>query len=225
MPEFAGVGRKEVDRLIDWAKQQGMGGLTWMRCTDKGWSPTSSSTSPRRCAESCRTTMGAEVGDLLLFLAGPRMPTLKAGGALRMKLARDNGLLEGKGHQFVWIVDCPLFQADPVTGKLSAFHHPFVRPVEGDLPSESGDMTKVMGLSYDLVLDGSEIGSGSMRNHDANVQRKVFTHSGHERGGHGEGVRLLPRGAWSSALRPTAASPWAWTGWAPSCWAARASAT
>jgi aspartyl-tRNA synthetase len=90
-----------------------------------------------------------------------------------MKLARDNGLLEGKDHQFVWIVDCPLFQSDPITGKLSAFHHPFVRPVKGDIV-EGEDNTKIMGQSYDLVLDGSEIGSGSIRNHDPKVQRKVF---------------------------------------------------
>ncbi|MCU0861059.1 MAG: aspartate--tRNA ligase, partial [Methanomassiliicoccales archaeon] len=166
--EVQGVGRKEVDRLIEWAKAQGMGGLTWMRCTPNGLESNIVKYFPEEVRRELQAKMGTEVGDLLLFLAGPRTQTLKAGGALRMKLARDNGLLEGKGHQFVWIVDCPLFQADPVTGKLSAFHHPFVRPVQGDLP-EGGDMTKVMGMSYDLVLDGSEIGSGSIRNHDAKV--------------------------------------------------------
>jgi len=171
--ESNGVGRKEVDRLIEWAKQQGMGGLTWMRCTEKGLESNIVKYFTEEVRKELQNATGAEPGDLLLFLAGPRMQTLKAGGGLRMKLARDNGLLEGKGHQFVWIVDCPLFQADPVTGKLSAFHHPFVRPVEGVIP-EAGDMTKVIGMSYDLVLDGSEIGSGSIRNHDPVVQRKVF---------------------------------------------------
>ena len=171
--EWDGVGRKEVDRLIEWAKQQGMGGLSWMRCTEKGLESNVAKYFPEDVRSRLATAMGAEVGDLLLFLAGPRMQTLKAGGALRMKLARDNGLLEGKGHQFVWIVGCPLFQSDPVTGNLSAFHHPFVRPVLGDI-AEGEDATKVMGQSYDLVLDGSEIGSGSIRNHDPNVQRKVF---------------------------------------------------
>jgi aspartyl-tRNA synthetase len=170
--EFNGVGRKEVDRLIDWAKQQGMGGLTWMRCTPTGLESNIVKYFSEEVRNELQRAMGAEVGDLLLFLAGPRVQTLKAGGALRMKLARDNGLLEGKPHQFVWLVECPLFQADPVTGKLSAFHHPFVRPVEGIL--ESGDMARIMGMSYDLVLDGSEIGSGSIRNHDPALQRKVF---------------------------------------------------
>ncbi|MDD1770633.1 MAG: aspartate--tRNA ligase [Methanomassiliicoccales archaeon] len=172
-PEWGGLGRNEVDRLIDWAKQQGMGGMTWMRGTPSGLESNIVKYFPEKVRQAIATRMSAEPGDLLLFLGGSRMQTLKAGGALRTKLARDNGLLEGKGHHFVWIVDCPLFQADPVTGRLSAFHHPFVRPVEGDLP-DKGDLTKVKGMSYDLVLDGSEIGSGSMRNHDAKVQRKIF---------------------------------------------------
>ncbi|HTY47485.1 MAG TPA: aspartate--tRNA ligase [Methanomassiliicoccales archaeon] len=172
-PEWGGVGRKEVDRLIDWAKQQGMGGLTWMRCTPNGLESNIVKYFPEEVRAALQKRMDAEPGDLLLFLAGPKMQTQKAGGALRMKLARENGLLEGKDHQFVWLVGCPLFQADPLTGKLSAFHHPFVRPVEGDIP-EQCDMSKVMGISYDLVLDGSEIGSGSIRNHDPAVQRKVF---------------------------------------------------
>jgi aspartyl-tRNA synthetase len=171
--ESGGVGRKEVDRLIEWAKVQGMGGLTWMRCTLNGLESNIVKYFPEDVRRKLQERMGAEPGDLLLYLAGPRMQALKAGGALRMKLAKDNDLLQDKGHQFVWIVECPLFQADPVTGKLSSFHHPFVRPVEGDLP-DSGDMTEILGSSYDLVLDGSEVGSGSIRNHDARVQRRIF---------------------------------------------------
>jgi aspartyl-tRNA synthetase len=171
--EWNGVGRKEVDRLIEWAKQQGMSGLSWMRCTDKGLKSNIAKYFSEDICKQLAITTGAEVGDLLLFLAGPRMQTLKAGGTLRMKLAQDNNLLDEKDHKFVWIVDCPLFQSDPVTGKLSAFHHPFVRPMLGDI-IKGEDVTKIMGQSYDLVLDGSEIGSGSIRNHDPNVQRKVF---------------------------------------------------
>ncbi|MEM0448519.1 MAG: aspartate--tRNA ligase [Methanomassiliicoccales archaeon] len=171
--ELQNLGRKEVDRLIEWAKSQGMGGLTWMRCTQNGLESNIVKYFPEGVKEKLQERMGAEIGDLLLFLAGPRLQTLKAGGALRMKLAKDQGLLEGKGHQFVWIVDCPLFQADPVTGKLSAFHHPFVRPSLGDI-LDSEDATQIKGLSYDLVLDGNEIGSGSIRIHDAKVQRKIF---------------------------------------------------
>ena len=169
----ANVGRKQVDRLIEWAKQQGMGGLTWMRMTEEGLHSNIVKYFSEEVRKSLEEKMEAENGDLLLFMAGPKMPTLKAAGQLRVKLARENDLLEGKGHQFVWVVDCPMFQADPVTGKLAAFHHPFVRPVNGDI-EEGEDPMKIMGLSYDLVLDGSEIASGSMRNHDVCVQRKVL---------------------------------------------------
>jgi aspartyl-tRNA synthetase len=167
------VGRKQVDRLIEWAKSQGMGGLTWMRMTPEGLN----SNIVKYFPESVRTALaertGAENGDLLLFLAGRREPTLKAGGQLRLKLARDLGLLEGKGHQFIWLVSCPLFQKDPATGGLTSFHHPFVRPVGDHIP-EGKECEKTMGHSYDLVLDGSEIGSGSLRNHDPEMQRRMF---------------------------------------------------
>jgi aspartyl-tRNA synthetase len=169
----ANVGRKQVDRLIEWAKQQGMGGLTWMRMTEEGLHSNIVKYFSDEVRKNLEGKMEAEDGDLLLFMAGPKMPTLKAAGQLRIKLARENDLLEGKGHQFVWIVDCPMFQADAVTGKLTSFHHPFVRPVDGDI-DEAEDPMKIKGLSYDLVLDGSEIASGSMRNHNARVQRKVF---------------------------------------------------
>ena len=169
----ANVGRKEVDRLIDWAKQQGMGGLTWMRMTEEGLSSNIVKYFDRKVLDDLASRLKAEKGDLCLFLAGPKHQTQKAGGLLRLKLAQDNGLLEGKGHQFVWVVDCPLFQADPVTGKLASFHHPFVRPVQGDIP-EGLDLMTLKGYSYDLVLNGSEIGSGSLRNHNVEVQRKMF---------------------------------------------------
>ena len=170
----ANVGRKQVDRLIEWAKQQGMGGLTWMRMTEEGLQSNIVKYFSEEVRKSLEEKMEAVSGDLLLFMAGPKMPTLKAAGQLRIKLAKENDLLEGKGHQFVWVVDCPMFQADPVTGKLAAFHHPFVRPVNGEI-GENEDPMKIMGLSYDLVLNGSEIASGSMRNHDVGVQRKVLS--------------------------------------------------
>lgn len=167
------VGRNEVDRLIEWAKTQGMGGLTWMRMTDEGLQSNIVKYFPRPVTEALETKLGAEEGDLLLFLAGSEVAALKAGGELRRKLAKDLGLLEGKDHQFVWLVDCPLFQRDKDSGQLEAFHHPFVRPAQGDI-KEGEDLMCIGGMSYDLVLDGSEIGSGSVRCHDPEVQRKVL---------------------------------------------------
>ena len=170
-------------------------------------------------------TRGGEGGPTAYSWPARRRQTLKAGGQLRLKLAKDNGLLEGKGHQFVWVVDCPLFQADPVTGKLASFHHPVRAAGQRGHPLRARTCMNLKGNSYDLVLNGSEIGSGSLRNHDAEVQRKMFKALGMSEEQHGEGVRLLPGGAGVTGPRPTAASAWAWTGCAPSCWAARASVT
>ncbi|MBN1109470.1 MAG: aspartate--tRNA ligase [Methanomassiliicoccales archaeon] len=167
------VGRKEVDRLIEWTKAQGMGGLTWMRMTPEGLSSNIVKYFPEEVCSALAERMGAERGDLLLFLAGPRESVLRAGGQLRLKLARDLGLLQDKGHQFVWVVSCPLFQRDEATGGITSFHHPFVRPVGDSLP-EGEDCEGTVGHSYDLVFDGSEIGSGSLRNHDPELQRRVF---------------------------------------------------
>ncbi|NLK25192.1 MAG: aspartate--tRNA ligase [Euryarchaeota archaeon] len=167
------VGRSEVDRLIEWAKTQGMGGLTWMRMVDGELTSNIVKYFPSDVTADLIKEFDAKEGDLLLFLAGSEIAALKAGGDLRRKLARDLNLLDGKGHQFVWLVECPLFQRDSVTGQLEMFHHPFVRPVDGCL-IEGEDLTNAGGLSYDLVLDGSEIGSGSMRCHDPEVQRQLF---------------------------------------------------
>jgi len=165
-----GVGRNEVDRLIEWAKGQGMGGLTWMRMTPEGLKSNIVRYFQPEILKSLEDRMGCQEGDLLLFLAGSEIAALKAGGELRRKLAKDLRLLEGKDHRFVWLVDCPLFQKDHATGQLEPFHHAFVRPADG----LDGDVFSVMGLSYDLVLDGSEIGSGSIRCHDPEVQRRIF---------------------------------------------------
>ena len=167
------VGRNEVDRLIDWAKSQGMGGLTWMRMTKEGLQSNIVKYFPPNVTQELEAKIAVEEGDLLLFLAGSETAALKASGELRRKLARDLHLTEGKDHQFVWLVGCPLFQKDSVTGQLEAFHHAFVKPVKGDVV-EGEDLMCIGGMSYDLVMNGSEIGSGSVRCHDPEVQRKVF---------------------------------------------------
>ncbi|MFP4170297.1 MAG: aspartate--tRNA ligase [Methanomassiliicoccales archaeon] len=166
------IGRKEIDRLIEWAKSQGVGGLTWMRVTEEGLKSNIVKYFPRDLQDRLIDAMDADPGDLLLYLAGPRDRTFQAGGALRLKLADDLGLLEGKGHQFVWVVDCPLFEVDPVSGALEPLHHPFVYPEGGEL--DLADPESMRGLSYDLCLDGVEVGSGSIRNHDPVLQKQVL---------------------------------------------------
>ncbi|MDH7508290.1 MAG: aspartate--tRNA ligase [Methanomassiliicoccales archaeon] len=171
--ETTQIGRKEVDRLIEWAKQEGIGGLTWMRVTPEGLSSNIVKYFPVEIRKELTRAMDAGVGDLLLFVAGHKMQARKYAGSLRLKLARDLGLLDGKSHQFLWVVDCPLFIRDPLTGSLEPFHHPFVMPVDGHI-EENSDVDELKGLSYDIVLDGCEIGSGSIRVHDPELQKKIF---------------------------------------------------
>lgn len=166
------VGRNEVDRLIEWAKAQGMGGITWMRMTSEGLNSNIVKYFTTEVLRELTETMAAEEGDLLLFLAGPSASTLAGGAALRLKLSQDLGLVEDDDHRFVWIVDTPVFEKDPVSGALDACHHPFVLPMDPE--DLDDDPEQALGFSYDLVLDGVELGSGSLRNHDPEVQRKVF---------------------------------------------------
>ncbi len=171
--DSSSLGRKEVDRLIEWAKGEGMSGLTWMRLSQEGLSSNIVKYFPLEVRDALVKMMGAELGDLLLFIGGPKIQATKAAGALRVKLAKDLGLVNGKGHGFVWVVDCPLVTKDAVSGRLEPFHHPFVMPSKGRVGADE-DPASIGGLSYDLVLDGFEIGSGSIRIHDPELQREVF---------------------------------------------------
>lgn len=162
------IGRNEIDRLIQFIKKTGLGGMTWMKATKDGLDSNIVKYFTPEIIKNLRKTMDAEEGDLLLLLAGPRKRVLEGGGQLRKKLAEDLGLLDGKDFQFLWLVECPMFEKDPVSGRLDAFHHPFV------LPTTALDADYIGGASFDLVLNGSELGSGSQRIHDPAVQRQIF---------------------------------------------------
>ena len=162
------IGRNEVDRYINYVKKIGMGGLTWMRAKDGTLDSNIVKYFTPEIIENLKKEMDVEDGDLLFLLAGPRKATLEGAGTLRRKLAADLDLIPKGVHQFFWLVDCPMFDIDPVTGKKDAFHHPFV------LPDEKYEE----GFCFDLCLDGNELGSGSQRIHNVDVQREVFRQLG-----------------------------------------------
>ena len=162
------IGRNEVDRYIAYVKKIGMGGLTWMRAKDGTLDSNIVKYFTPEIIENLKKEMEVEDGDLLFLLAGPRKATLEGAGTLRRKLAEDLDLIPKGVHDFFWLVDCPMFDVDPVTGKKDAFHHPFV------LPDEKYEE----GFCFDLCLDGNELGSGSQRIHDVEVQREVFRQLG-----------------------------------------------
>jgi len=162
------IGRNEVDRYISQAKTFGLGGLTWMRCKDGKLESNIAKYFTPDILDSLKETMGAEEGDLLFLIAGAWKPTYEGGGALRRKIAEDLDLIPKDEFQFLWLVDCPMFEIDPVSGRYDSFHHPFV------LPEHGLDAPYVGGACFDLCLNGNELGSGSLRIHKPDVQKAVF---------------------------------------------------
>lgn len=162
------IGRNEVDRYISYAKKVGLGGLTWMRCEGGRLNSNIVKYFTPEVLDAIKEAMGAEEGDLLFLIAGPWKATYEGGGALRRKIAEDLGLVPEGVYQFFWMDECPMFEVDPVSGKYDSFHHPFVLP-QNDLDDEY-----VGGACFDLCLNGNELGSGSLRIHDADLQRAVL---------------------------------------------------
>ncbi|MCL2318439.1 MAG: aspartate--tRNA ligase, partial [Methanomassiliicoccaceae archaeon] len=162
------IGRNDVDRYIGLAKKFGLGGLTWMRCKDGKLDSNIVKYFTPEILENIKKKMNAQEGDLLFLIAGPWKSTYEGGGALRRKLAEDLDLIPKDEMQFLWLIDCPMFEIDPVSGKHEAFHHPFVMP-EHDL-----NAPYVGGSCFDLCLNGNELGSGSIRIHNPELQREVF---------------------------------------------------
>lgn len=162
------IGRNEVDRYISYAKKVGLGGLTWMRCENGKLNSNIVKYFTPEILDAIKERMGAEEGDLLFLIAGPWKATYEGGGFLRKKVAEDLGIVPKDVYQFFWMDQCPMFEIDPVSGKYDAFHHPFVLP-ENDLDDEY-----VGGACFDLCLNGNELGSGSLRIHNADLQKAVF---------------------------------------------------
>jgi aspartyl-tRNA synthetase len=116
----------------------------------------------------------AKDGDLLLFIADSTEIANKALAPLRVKLGRDLKLYEDKALAFVWVVDFPLFEWNGETGRFDSLHHPFTAPVEEELPKLDSDPGNIISQAYDLVVNGSEVGGGSVRIHNMQTQQKVF---------------------------------------------------
>jgi aspartyl-tRNA synthetase len=167
-------GRNKLDHLTDRAKKLGAKGLVWMKVAADGTldSPVVKFLSDAEQSE-LRTRLGARPGDLLLVVADEWMTTCEVLGQLRNDLGRPP-VHEGV-PRYVWIIEFPLFVGvDKETGRPKPGHHPFCRPHPDDLDKFDADPLSVRALAYDLVLNGWELGSGSIRIHEPELQRKVF---------------------------------------------------
>ena len=177
-PEQAAYGRNKLDALTDRAKQIGAKGLVWMK-VGEGLvldSPVAKFLSDVERA-SLVSAMGAQDGDLLLLVADEWATTCEVLGTLRNDLARPP-VHEGP-YKYVWVIDFPLFVGvNATTGKPQPGHHPFCQPHPDDIERLESDPMSVRALAYDLVLNGWELGSGSIRIHDPEMQRRVFRQLG-----------------------------------------------
>ena len=171
-----GYSRSEVDGIVDQAKQLGAKGLIWARRADDG--TITSSITKALGEEGVRQMLDATStgnGEILLVAAGEPDATSKLLGQLRLSIAKKAGLLNPDEYAFTWVVDFPLLEWDPEEKRYVAMHHPFTSPLDDDMDKLDSEPGTARAKAYDLVLNGSEIGGGSIRIHDAAMQSRIFT--------------------------------------------------
>lgn len=168
--------RRRLDELTDYVKRDfGARGLAWFRVEPDGtlWSPTSKNFQPAEL-EQIKAAMSAGPGDLLLFLADSWQVTCKGLAGLRKRLGAELKLYAPDALSCSWIVEFPMFERDEEAGRWNAMHHPFTAPLARELHLLDSDPSKCHAQAYDLVINGSEAGGGTIRIHDAASQQKVF---------------------------------------------------
>ena len=181
VPGAASYSRKEIDALIDWVKrpQVGASGMVYCKCeandtykssVDKFFDQTD--------LKAWADITGAKEGDLILVLSGPANKTRAQLSALRMELGNRLGLRKPNEFAPLWVVDFPLFEYDEESGRFHAMHHPFTSPKKEDIALLETDPGKVRANAYDMVLNGNEIGGGSIRIHDKETQQLMFKNLG-----------------------------------------------
>ncbi|HHL40276.1 MAG TPA: aspartate--tRNA ligase [Deltaproteobacteria bacterium] len=170
----ASFSRREIDELTAMAVELGARGLAWARVTEKGWqSPVAKFLGENVTAE-IDVVLGAEPGDLLLFSADSAAVANTVLGRIRLELGRRLGLIDGDRFDFVWVTDFPMFEYDDEEKRYKAVHHPFTAPFDEDLDRLESAPLEVRSKAYDLVLNGTEIGGGSIRIHRSDVQSRIF---------------------------------------------------
>ena len=168
------LSRKDLDALGDFAGGYGAKGVAWARVNEDGWTGSIAKFFDQENIKRINGKMGAQPGSLLLFVADTKDVVNNTLGALRIHLAEKLDLIDKKALAFTWITEFPMFEYSKTEGRYMATHHPFTSPVPEDIPFLETDPGKVRARAYDLVLNGSEIGGGSIRIHKSDVQSLVF---------------------------------------------------
>lgn len=169
-----GKSRKQLDVLSDFVKPYGAAGVLWFKRTAEGAaSPAKKALGEEGCLRFLDAA-GAQEGDLLLVVGAPVAVVFAALGALRLHLAHEHGLIPENRHDFLWVTDFPLLEWSEEDARFFATHHPFTAPRLEDLERLADDPGSVRARAYDVIMDGVELGGGSIRIHDASVQRQLF---------------------------------------------------
>ena len=168
------LSRKDIDDFTKYVGIFGAKGLAWMRVTENGLESNIVKFFSKENQNKILEITKAEKGDLLFFVADTPKITFDALGNLRLKVAEKLNLIDKEKLNFLWVVEFPLFEYDYKEKRISATHHPFTAPVPEDIAILESDTLKVRSDTYDLVLNGNEIGGGGQRIYDSSVQAKIF---------------------------------------------------
>ena len=175
VPGGAAASRKELDTLAEEAKSLGAGGLVWVRRSGETIQSSALKAAGEGTMRAALDAAGAGAADLLLLASGPAEATTKVLGQIRLSVAKSRGWLKTGEFAFTWVTDFPLLEWDRDEHRWVAMHHPFTSPVEADMDRLEDNPGGVLAQAYDLVLNGSEIGGGSIRIHDTALQRRMFS--------------------------------------------------
>ena len=171
----ADLGRKQLDKLVDFVKTYKAKGLAWIQLKEEGNKSSIAKFLTDEVTENIVKTMGAESGDAILIVSDKNSVVFQSLGALRLELAKQFDLIKDKSEfNFCWITEFPLFEYDEEEGRYFAAHHPFTSPMDEDLEMLETNPGAVRSKAYDLVLNGEELGGGSIRIHDSSLQTRMF---------------------------------------------------
>ena len=173
----ANMSRKEIDGWIEWVKRPQIGakGLVWVKCNEDGsYKSSVDKFFGNKDLSQWATATGANAGDLIFVMAGPTQATRTQMSSLRIQIAEQMGLRKPDDFAALWVTEFPLLEWDNETQRYHAMHHPFTAPKKEDIDLLESDPGKAKANAYDLVLNGNEIGGGSIRIHDTALQKKMF---------------------------------------------------
>lgn len=172
--EHAGLSRKEIDALAEFVKTYGAKGLAWINFKEEGISSPIAKFLSEQEMEAIAQRAEAKTGDILFFVADSDKAVYASLGALRLELGKKLGLIPENQWNLLWVTEFPQFEYSEEEGRLVAKHHPFTSPMDEDLDLLETEPEKVRAKAYDIVLNGIELGGGSIRIHDSALQERMF---------------------------------------------------